>query len=904
MTPMFKQYLSIKKKLPDVILFFRLGDFYEMFFEDAERASPLLDITLTSRDGGSSGKVPMCGVPHHSAKGYINRLTREGLKVAICEQVEDPRIAKGIVKREVVKIITPGTNLEDEDLSSFQSNYIASCYKKNGLWGLSYLDLSTGDFKLTELGEDEDLLNEISRLNPKEFIIPEVLKEKCSFLDFLKQEQSAVINHYEEWIFDFEESKKQLEKQFQLVSLDGLGLAHYGVGISAAGALLYYLKDNFHNSLDHLKRPRPYHSSEYMILDRRTQRNLELVEPLSGDKNGVTLFTVLNQTSTPMGARVLSQWIKQPLLSLSLVKERYEAVDDFIKNQNCLYTLRSELKQVRDLERLLSRISCGVCSARDLIAVKESLKHVPAVKNSISLLSSPLVTRKQHELFELKGLVSLIERSLVDHPPLSTKEGGLIKKGYHQELDELRDSAQHGKQWVANLQSRERQRTGIRSLKVSYNKVFGYYIAVTKPNLSLVPENYIRKQTLVNAERFITSELKEMENKILGAEEKAHALEYELFEEIRQTLIKSMGEIQRTAEALAILDVLVSLATVARKNRYVQPEIDDGSTIVIKGGRHPVVEKVIEEGQFIENDTLIDRDKNQLLIITGPNMAGKSTYIRQSALIVLMAQIGSFIPADYARIGIVDKIFTRIGANDNLTQGESTFMVEMIETANILNSASSKSLVILDEIGRGTSTFDGVSIAWAVCEFLNKKGGPRPKTLFATHYHELTELEHSLEGIKNYHITAREVGDEIIFIRKVIPGGADKSYGIQVGKLAGLPEEVVERSKEILFYLEEEKISEEALAKKLKKKRRKSHLKPLPLFKDLEDESSTQSRLPIKSSKGSSHNSVAVTEHLVLGEIKTLNLNEMTPLEALTKLHLLKEKVTSSSSSTLKENFK
>jgi DNA mismatch repair protein MutS len=845
----------------------------------------------------------MCGVPYHSAKSYINRLNKEGLKVAICEQVEDPRIAKGIVKREVVRIITPGTNLEDEDLFSYQNSYIASCYVKNGLWGLSYLDLSTGIFKLIELNGDEDLLNEISRLDPKEFIIPKSLEEKCSFIDFLKQERSAVVNHYEDWIFDLEESRKRLEKQFQLVSLDGLGLTHHSAGISAAGALLYYLNDNLHHSLDHLKRPTPYHFSECMILDRRTQRNLELVESVSGDKKGITLFTILNETLTPMGARLLSQWVKQPLLSPHIIMERYEAIDDFIKNQSCLHTLRSEFKHVRDLERLLGRITCGVCSARDLIAIKESLKRVPAVKDSFSLLSSPLITRKQHELFELKSLVSLIERSLVDHPPLSTKEGGLIKKGYHQELDELRGSAQNGKQWVANLQSRERQKTGIKSLRVSFNKVFGYYIEITKLNLSLVPEDYIRKQTLVNAERFITSELKEMENKILGAEEKAHALEYELFEEIRKTLIKSIGEIQRTAEALAILDVLVSLATVAIKNKYIKPEIDEGSTIFIKGGRHPVVEKVIEEGQFIKNDTLIDQDKNQLLIITGPNMAGKSTYIRQAALIVLMAQMGSFVPADYARIGLVDKVFTRIGANDNLTKGESTFMVEMIETANILNNASSRSLVILDEIGRGTSTFDGVSIAWAVCEFLNRMGGPRPKTLFATHYHELTELEHSLKGVKNYNITAREVGDEIVFIRKVVPGGADRSYGIQVGKLAGLPEEVVERSKEILFYLEEEKISEEALAKKLKKKGRSTSLKPLPLFKDLEGEDGTQSTLRKKVSQNLSYRSVTSVKHPILEEIKTLKVDEMTPLEALNKLHLLKGKITSSPSSTSKQGL-
>jgi DNA mismatch repair protein MutS len=900
---MLKQYLSIKQKVQDAILFFRLGDFYEMFFEDAEKASALLDITLTSRDGGSSGKVPMCGVPYHAARGYINRLNREGLKVAICEQVEDPQMAKGIVKREVVRIITPGTNLEDDDLANLQNNFLASCYKNNGLWGLSYLDLSTGIFKLTELNTDEDLFNEISRLNPRECIIPESLTEAKSFMNFLKQEGSAVINHYDDWIFDLEQSKEQIERQFKIKSLQGLGLAQHSVGISAAGALLYYLKDNLQNSLGHLKKPLPYYSSEYMILDRRTQKNLELVETFSGDKKGVTLFTILNETSTPMGSRLLSQWIRQPLLSSQLISERHEALDDLLTNQDYLNKLQSHLKKIRDMERLLSKITCGICSAREVIALKESLIEVPVIKNTLSPLQAPLIKKQHQELFDLKDLVSLIDRALVTNPPLSTKEGGFIKKGYHAELDELRDKAQNGKKWIAGFQNSQRQKTGVKSLKVSYNRVFGYYIEVTKPNLSLVPEHYIRKQTLVNSERFITSELKEMENSILGAEEKAHALESELFEEIRHALLNYISEIQRISEALAYLDVLVSLAKVALHRNYVKPEIDQRSAIVIKGGRHPVVEQVLEEGHFIENDTWIDQASHQLLIITGPNMAGKSTYIRQVALIVIMAQIGSFVPAAYARMGITDKIFTRIGANDNLAQGESTFMVEMIETAHILNNAGSDSLVILDEIGRGTSTFDGVSIAWAVCEFLNKRSGPRPKTLFATHFHELGELEHSLEGIRNYNITAREVGDEIAFIRKIAPGVADKSYGIQVGKLAGLPEEVVDRSKEVLYYLEEEKISEEALAKKLNTQEDRNSFKPLPLFKNLEDQKETIPN-PFEQHirESSSKISDAIPQHPVLEEIAKLKLDELTPLEALNKLHALKEKIGSSPPTLEKKN--
>ncbi len=788
-----------------------------------------------------------------------------------------------------MRIITPGTNLEDDDLTHLHYNYITCCYRKNNLWGLSYLDLSTGVFMLTELNTDEELFNEISRLNPRECIIPESLKELQPFADFLRQEESLVVNYYEDWIFDPEESRKRIERQFNLKTLDGLGLSQHTIGISAAGALLYYLKDTLHNSLGHLKRPLPYYSSEYMIIDRRTQKNLELTESLSGEKKGVTLFSILNKTITPLGSRLLCQWIKQPLLSPHLITERFEAIDDLIAHRDCLNDLKSRLKNIRDMERLLSKITCGVCSARELIAMKESLAAVPAVKNSITSLNASLIKRQQQELFDLTDLVSLIERTIVEHPPPTIKEGGLIKKGYNAELDELRDKARNGKQWIATFQTTERQKTGIKSLKVSYNRVFGYYIEVTKPNLPLVPEHYMRKQTLVNAERFITSEFKEMESSILGAEEKAHILEYRLFEEVRQTLLNYIREIQRIAEALAVIDTLVSLATVASSKGYVRPEIDEGSAIIIKGGRHPIVEEVLEEGCFIENDTWIDQDEHQLLIITGPNMAGKSTYIRQVALIVVMAQIGSFVPAEYARLGIVDKIFTRIGASDNLAQGESTFMVEMIETAHILNNASAKSLIILDEIGRGTSTFDGVSIAWAVCEFLNRNSGPRPKTLFATHFHELGEVEHSLKGIKNYNITAREVGDEIVFIRKIAPGVADKSYGIQVGKIAGLPEEVVERSKEVLFYLEEEKISEEALAKKLHAKEGDNAFKPLPLFRHLDESKNDQQR------RTKSGLPPLAQEHPVLESIRKLKLEEMTPLEALNKLYQFRQDIVSSS---------
>ena len=895
MTPMLRQYLSMKEQVKDAILFFRLGDFYEMFFEDARKASALLDITLTSRDGGSAGKVPMCGVPYHAAKGYINRLTREGLKVAICEQVEDPQTARGIVRREVVKIITPGTNLEDDDLVHAHNNYIASCCKAGGLWGLSYLDLSTGDFRLTELEQDEDLLNEIFRLHPREFILSEALRENQPFVHSLTRLGSAVINHYQEWVFDAQEARKNLVRQFQLTSLDGLGLSGYGAGIAAAGSILYFLKENMQHSLHHLKRPLPYRSSHYMTLDRRTQKNLELVDALSGEAKGATLFAVLNKTLTPMGGRLLSQWIKQPLLSPGPIRERYRAIDDLMANRDGLRALPSLLKPVRDMERLLSRVACGVCSARELVAMKDSLTMVPEIKRALACLAAPLLAGAREALVELSELTSLIARALVDDPPFTVKEGGIIRPHYHPELDELRGRARQGKQWVATFQAQERQRTGIKSLKVQYNKVFGYYIEITKPNLSLAPPDYVRKQTLVNAERYITPELKDWENSILGAEEKANALEYKLFEEVRQVLLTHVPQIQRIAEALALVDVLFCLATVALRNRYVKPDIDEGTAITIRGGRHPVVEQVLEEGHFVANDTAIDQGKNQLLIITGPNMAGKSTYLRQTALIVIMAQMGSFVPAEAARIGLVDTIYTRIGASDSLARGESTFMVEMLETSNILNNAGPRSLVILDEIGRGTSTFDGVSIAWAVCEFLNKKSGARPRTLFATHFHELGELERSLEGIRNYNITARESGEEIVFIRKIVPGVADKSYGIQVGRLAGLPEEVVQRSQEVLLYLEEEKISEEALAKKLSTRRRRDPPALLPLFSHLKPVSMPEGEDMQIVPRNLPHPPADATIHPLLEEIRKLNLDAMTPLEALNHLHALKEKLLASS---------
>ena len=878
MTPMLKQYLAIKNQYPDAILFFRLGDFYEMFFEDAKKASKILDIVLTSRESGKGNRIPMCGIPFHAAQGYVNRLNREGLKVAICEQMEDPKAGKDIVKREVIRVITPGTNLEDE-ISDFQGeNFIAAVYPENGFIGVAHLNLSTGGFQVTEISKTEDFFGEFARINPCECVIPDTLAEDSEIYRFLKKEQKVILTPYESWTFAVDHTSRLLKEQFKLASLEGLGLGGYSAGISAAGAIIYFLKDNLHHSLKHLKRPIPYSSREYMALDRKTQKNLEIIEPISGNKSDPTLFKVLNKTVTLLGARMLRRWISKPLIVSSAINARLEAVEELLQNRTALSDLREELKEIRDLERILGRLSCGVGSARELVALRESLEKIPGLKNQLSSLASPLVVEQKKRLSELNELVELIKRAIVDNPPLTTKEGGMIKRGYHQELDDLCQIAFHGKDWLAELQQREISATGIKSLKVRYNKVFGYYIEVTKSNLNQVPDYYIRRQTLVNAERFIIPELKEYEEKILGAEEKACRIESALFEEIKNQVLDKTKEIQETAEAVAALDVLCAFASLALQNNYIRPVVEDSAEVLITNGRHPVVEKVLEEGRFVENDTFLNQDDHQLLIITGPNMAGKSTYLRQVALIVLMAQTGCFVPATSARIGVVDKIFTRIGASDNLARGESTFMVEMIETAHILINTTERSLIILDEIGRGTSTYDGVSIAWAVCEYLNQSSGPQPKTLFATHYHELTALEQLSPGVKNYNVMVKEYQDEIVFIRKIAPGGADRSYGIHVGKLAGLPEGVILSAQKILSNLEngsddsatdskqnKVKFSVVPLSEKAREKRSKE-LTDLPLF---------------SSPKG---------EHPLVQEIKDLDIQKMTPLEALNRLNQLKEK--------------
>ncbi len=875
LTPMLKQYQSIRKTLPrDTILFFRLGDFYEMFYEDAKRSSSILDITLTARDGGNNNKVPMCGVPYHSAQGYINRLTRSGLKVAICEQVEDPKLVKGIVKREIVRVISPATNLEDDAEQRYHFNYLAAFYVNKCVYGCACLDLSTGDFRIGEFKSVTELEDELIRLQPCECVVPAEFKRN-SLKNFFA-ELSPTVNEYEGWIFEYEQSKTRILEHFNVASLASFGIEEFSAGISCAGALLYYLSDNLHKSLEHLKKPVAFQNTQFMFLDKQTIKNLDLTRSSSGDKMCPTLYSVLDRTITPMGARLLSQWITQPLLLPEEICKRQDAVEELFANPDLLQRLQEHLKPIKDLERLLARINCGTPSARDMVALGNSLECIPALKQTISCLTSVLFSKQLKNIFELHDLATTIGKAFVEGPPPGIKEGGFIKDGYSTELDEARYISRNAKEWIVTLQKKESQKTGIKSLKVRYNKIFGYYIDITKPNLHMVPDYYIRKQTLVNSERFIVPELKEYEEKILGAEETARELECRIFEDIRRLVLQYISEIQSTADAVAVLDVLFSLASVALSNNYCKPKISDGSVIHIAGGRHPVVEHTLDGEQFIDNDVLLDIDDNQLLIITGPNMAGKSTFIRQVALLVLMAQTGSFIPARIANIGVVDRVFSRIGASDNLAKGESTFMVEMIETANILLNATSQSLLVFDEIGRGTSTFDGVSIAWSVCEYINQKHF-RPKCLFATHYHELTELSDQRRGIKNYNVTVKEIEDTILFLRKVIPGGADKSYGIHVGKLAGLPQEIIERAAEILLCLEEEKISEGSIREILKKKKGTVSVYDLPLFKPLKEQAGE---------KVLSFNAIqkALANHPLLKEIKDVEINSLTPLEALMKI--------------------
>jgi DNA mismatch repair protein MutS len=801
LTPMMQQYQRLRKSIPtDTLLLFRLGDFYEMFFEDAKEASAILNVALTKRN-----QVPMCGVPYHAAQSYIAKLIKAGRRVAVCDQTSEPQPGK-IVSRDITQIITAGTVSELNLLDAKRANYLGAIYTDNGVFGLAYADLTTGEFRIAQLQDRQSLLNELARVSPSELLI------SAEQRDSLGQFDHAI--EYDSYAFLPEHAGFTLCEHFQIKSLDGLGCAHLPAAIAAAGAIVHYLKHQLRRKIDHLSSLKCDAPSDYVLLDAATQNNLELVE--SRSTRDTSLLAALDRTVTPMAARKLRSWILQPLRDLNELSCRQQMIADLLQEPDLLSSIREELKSIRDVERAVGRLSQASGNARDLVALKASLEEIPKLKAEVQKLLDRLAfganrtneadkierlaQRLQNEIQEMPALAEKLSQALVDDPPLALKEGGIFRDGYDADLDELRNASRDGKNWINLLQEREIAATGIKSLKVRYNSVFGYFIEVTKSNLDSVPQHYTRKQTTVGGERFITPELKEMESKILGADERARNLEYELFQKLRDETLRELGPIQRTADSIAIADVICSLAETARLFNYCRPMLNESLRLAIKDGRHPVLDQNLVEEKFVPNDTMLDGESVRLAIVTGPNMAGKSTYIRQVALIVLMAQIGSFVPAASAEIGLVDRIFTRVGANDDLARGQSTFMVEMNETSNIVNNATDRSLVILDEIGRGTSTFDGLSIAWSVAEFLHDK--IKARTLFATHYHELTKLAVERKGVCNLNVAVREWNEQIIFLRKIIPGGADKSYGIQVARLAGLPKEILERAKEILAHLE------------------------------------------------------------------------------------------------------
>jgi len=865
MTPLMRQYTQIKSQYEDAILFFRMGDFYEMFNEDAKTASKALQIALTKRGKSEGMDIPLCGVPFHAGDGYIAKLVRKGYKVAVCEQVEDPKKAKGIVKREVIRVVTPGTVLEEGMLEERENHFLASLVVENGAVGLSFLDLTTGEFLISEKkgeGLAEFLLGRFGTFEPKELIVPEEQRDSPLLQEVCRGLPRVPVQSMEGWAFQKAETYRKLTRYFQTTTLEGFGCEDVPLGVAAAGALMYYVEETQKGAVHHIQGIRVLRDGKRMFLDGATIRNLELVRcNLDGGKKG-SLLSVLDRTRTAMGGRTLRKYLLSPFLDPDEIRQRQGAVAELHDGPSLLADLRDRLDRVHDMERLTSRITLGVANARDMLALAESLTPLPEIKDLLKSLPAPLLMELRQGIDELQDVREEIKNAIHEDPPLNLREGRLIADGYSAELDELRSIGREGKGWIARLENRERERTGIGNLKVKFNKVFGYYIEVTKVNLKDVPDDYVRKQTLVNAERFITPELKEYESKVLGAQERIVELEYELFCSIREGVAAETRRIQQTASALAEIDVLASLAETARENRYVRPKISEGTGLTIREGRHPVLEYLDPADSFVPNDTDLDTKERRLLIITGPNMAGKSTYMRQVALIVLMAQMGGFVPATEAEIGVVDRIFTRVGASDALVRGQSTFMVEMNETANILHNATEQSLIILDEIGRGTSTFDGVSIAWAVAEFIHNRLCAR--TLFATHYHELTELAMTLPGVKNCNIAVREWNDEVIFLRKIVEGGADKSYGIQVARLAGLPAEVIDRSKEVLDNLERSELNEDG--------------EPVIAHKEAAESSTSQPDL------------FTGRPHPVLKELQYLDIQNMTPLEAMNRLAELKKK--------------
>ena len=872
-TPMMQHYLKTHEEYKDCILFYRLGDFYEMFFDDAKVVSKELELTLTGKSCGAEERAPMCGIPYHAAETYLTRLVKKGYKVAICEQVEDPKLAKGMVKREVTRVVTPGTTLNAQALDETKNNYIMCIAYIGDHYGISSADITTGDYYVTEVDSERKLLDEVNKYQPTEIICNEAFYISGIDIDDMKNRMGIVIYSLDAWYFSDETAQMTLKDHFKVRDLEGLGLADYDSGVVAAGALLKYLYETQKTTLSNLVAIHPYTTGKFMIIDSSTRRNLELVETLREKQKRGSLLWVLDKTRTAMGARTLRSFVEQPLIERTEIEERYDAIDEFNTNAITREEIREYLNPVYDLERLITRVTYQTANPRDLIAFRNSIHMLPPIKTLMSDFQSPLLKRLYEQLDTLDELYELIERSITEEPPLTLHDGGILKEGYNEEVDRLRKAKTDGKSWLADLEAKEREKTGIKNLKIKYNKVFGYYLEVTNSFKDMVPDYFTRKQTLANAERFITPELKELEDVILGAEDKLIVLEYELFRDVRQKVADEVVRIQKTAKAVAQIDVFASLATVAEQNNYCRPKLNEKGLIDIKDGRHPVVERMIQNEMFVANDTYLDNGSNRVSIITGPNMAGKSTYMRQSALIVLMAQIGSFVPAKSAKIGIVDRIFTRVGASDDLASGQSTFMVEMSEVANILRNATSNSLLILDEIGRGTSAFDGLSIAWAVVEHISNPRLLGAKTLFATHYHELTELEGKLNSVNNYCIAVKEKGDDIVFLRKIVKGGADKSYGIQVAKLAGVPDNVIERAKEIVEELSNNDITEivqnisaEGSSKRSKPKLDEVDLEQISLLDTMDNDT-------------------------ILNELKELDLGQMTPIEAMNKLYELQNKV-------------
>jgi DNA mismatch repair protein MutS len=809
MTPMMRQYLDVKAQHPDAILFFRLGDFYEMFMEDAVIAARILDITLTSRNKGSAEEIPLCGVPYHSCQSYLARLVDAGYKVAICEQVEDPKSAKGIVKREVVRVVTPGLVVDTDSLVPDENNFLSAvAVSSEGRFGIALLDITTGEFRVTEVEGIEAARSELVSLQPREVLVAEDALQTCKQL-LEGVTGNPMVNPLPDWACESESSTQRLQSFFQCGSLEGFGCARLPEAVRAAGAVLYYVEQTQKGVAGHIRSLVTYHSRDHMVLDNSTRRNLELTATLHDGGRRGSLLGVLDRTVTAMGGRKMRQWIHHPLIDLEAIRRRHEAVSELVAESLARADLRDDLDGVYDLERLNSKIVMGHANAKDLVALRKSFEKLPQILQVLQSLVSPLGTDLVSRIDPLDDLADLIGKAIVEDPPFVLREGGIMRDGFHAELDELRDIRRNGKEWIARLEAQERERTGIGSLKVRFNKVFGYYIEVTRAHLERVPEDYQRKQTLANAERFFTPQLKEYEEKVLGAEDRLFELEFTLFQQVREQVAEQGTRVQQTAEALAELDVLLSLAEVAHSRDYVCPTMDDSDRLVIRDGRHPVIEAMNLGEHFVPNDVEMDCSQNQIMVITGPNMAGKSTFMRQVALITLMAHMGSLVPAASAQIGLVDRIFTRVGASDNLAQGQSTFMVEMTEAAHILNHATHRSLIVLDEIGRGTSTFDGISIAWAVAEYLHDNGHVAAKTLFATHYHELTELSLTCARVKNLNIAVREWNEQIIFLRKIVKGPASHSYGIQVARLAGLPSAVIDRAKEILANLESGEMAEE-----------------------------------------------------------------------------------------------